>query len=95
VPLAEAVRRRGGVYHACAAGETTWFGMAEEIVGRARAADPRARWARVLPIATAEYPTPAERPLNSRLNCERLARELGYRMPEWRASVAEVMAEMR
>jgi dTDP-4-dehydrorhamnose reductase len=92
--LAEAMKPFSGIYHACNGGATTWFGFAEEFLRLARAAEPEQRFARLVPIATAEYPTPAARPQNSRMNCEKLARELGFAMPTWQESVARVMAEM-
>ncbi len=92
--LAEAVRGFGGVYHACDAGETTWFGFAQEFVRIAQEAYPGLRFARLVPITTAEYPTPARRPGNSRMDCGRLERELGFGMPEWRDSVAKVMEQL-
>jgi dTDP-4-dehydrorhamnose reductase len=92
--LTEAVRGLGGVYHACDAGETTWFGFAEEFLRIAHKAEPEQRFARLVPIATAEYPTPARRPRNSRMDCGRLERELGFRMPAWQTSVARVMEQV-
>jgi dTDP-4-dehydrorhamnose reductase len=94
VSLAEAVRGFGGVYHACDAGETTWFGFAQEFVRLAQEAEPGQRFARLAPIATAEYPTPARRPGNSRMDCRRLERELDFRMPAWQESVARVMEQV-
>ena len=94
VALEMAVRPLSGIYHACNAGYTTWFGFAEEFVRLARVAEPEQRFARLVPIKTAEYPTPAARPANSRLSCEKLRRELGFTMPAWQESVAAVMAEM-
>ena len=94
VALEMAVRPLCGIYHACNAGYTTWFGFAEEFVRLARLAEPEQRFARLVPIQTAEYPTPAARPANSRLSCEKLRRELGFTMPAWQESVAAVMAEM-
>jgi dTDP-4-dehydrorhamnose reductase len=91
---AEAVAAKGGVYHACDAGETTWFGFASEFVRLAQIAEPSQRFARLLPIPSSEYPTPAARPSNSRLNCERLETELGFVMPEWEASLAQVMGQI-
>ncbi|OLU29023.1 sugar nucleotide-binding protein, partial [Pseudomonas sp. PA27(2017)] len=78
-----------GVYHFSARGETSWFGFAEAIAaqllaqGRAVAA--------LKPIATTEYPTPAKRPLNSRLDCSRLERDWGVRLPEWHAGLLECL----
>jgi len=94
VSLVEAVRSLGGVYHAGDAGETTWFGFAKEFVSIAQAAEQEQRFARLVPIETAEYPTPAKRPGNSRMNCERLQRELGFVMPDWRDSTRKVMEQV-
>ena len=83
-----------GLYHATGSGETTWFAYAQAIVEAARERHPNAKLAAVEPIATAEYPTPARRPKNSRLDCGKLERTFGWRMPEWRDSVRRVVAEL-
>ena len=63
-----------GIYHAAADGETTWAGFAAEIVrAGAQHGVPAVP---VSPIATAEYPTPAARPANSRLDCSKLAADI-------------------
>jgi len=81
--------KRAGVYHMTCAGTTSWREFAEEIFARA-ALDRRPR---VIPITTAEYPTPAKRPLNSRLSSEKLATTFGVRLPDWRDALALCMAE--
>lgn len=78
-----------GIYHLAASGETTWFGFAEAIMRLA--ADLGGRAIPVAPIATADYPTPAKRPANSRLDCSKLDRDFGLRMPDWRDSLAVAM----
>jgi dTDP-4-dehydrorhamnose reductase len=78
-----------GIYHLAAAGETTWFGFAQEIMRLA--ADLGHRSVPVTPIGTADYPTPAKRPANSRLDCQRLHRDFGLRLPCWRDSLAATM----
>jgi dTDP-4-dehydrorhamnose reductase len=83
-----------GIYHACGAGETTWFGFASEAVTMLREQEPGARLAELDAITTAEYPTPAKRPANSRLNCEKLAATFGWKMMDWRDSLREVIAEL-
>lgn len=93
-PLAEVVMPFSGVYHACDAGFTTWFGFAEEFVRLAREAEPEQRFAKLLPITTAEYPTPAKRPSNSRMSCDKLKGDLGFAMPTWQESTAEIMGEV-
>lgn len=82
---------RAGVYHLTASGATSWHGFAEAVL----AADPaRAehRAQRVVPIATADFPTPARRPANSRLDCTRAVERLGVRIPDWREQVALALA---
>jgi dTDP-4-dehydrorhamnose reductase len=92
--LAEAMQPLSGIYHACSAGETTWFGFAKEFLRLAAIAEPGQRLAQLVPITSAEYPTPAARPANSRLDCTKLTRELGFTMPEWKQSTAAVTAEL-
>jgi dTDP-4-dehydrorhamnose reductase len=71
-----------GVYHLTAAGRTSWHGFAQKIVELSGLATP------VLPITTADYPTPAKRPTNSGLDNARLARTFGTVHPSWERSVA-------
>jgi dTDP-4-dehydrorhamnose reductase len=92
--LSDAVREVSGVYHACDAGETTWFGFASQFVRLAQLKEPEQRFARLLPIPSSEYPTPAKRPLNSRMSCEKLRQKLGFTMPSWETSVAQVMERL-
>jgi dTDP-4-dehydrorhamnose reductase len=83
-----------GVYHAVNAGETTWFGFAQEFLRLAAAARPGAKIARLVPISSSEYPTPAKRPANSRLDCSRLREVFGFTMPAWQDSSAAVVSEV-
>jgi dTDP-4-dehydrorhamnose reductase len=89
--VAEIVAAESGVYHACSAGETTWFGFAETALRIAQAREPQQSFARLLPISTAEYPTTAQRPQNSRLDCTKLAQCFGLALPAWERSLAQVM----
>ncbi len=82
-----------GLYHAAGAGETTWHGFASEAVRLERERHPQARFAALEPIATAEYPTPARRPANSRLDCGKLAGNFGWTMPPWQDSLGKVLSE--
>ena len=75
-----------GVFHMTGSGEATWADLAETIFHEAAARG--RRLTHVRRIATADYPTPARRPANSRLDNEKLARVYGVRLPEWRQSVA-------
>ena len=78
-----------GLYHATNGGETSWFGFAVEILRMAAMDTP------VLPITTAEYPTPAVRPANSRLDNTRLRSVFGLSLPDWRSGLAECMKDVR
>jgi dTDP-4-dehydrorhamnose reductase len=90
----EAAQTLTGVYHACGSGFTTWFGFAQEFLRLAQVQEPEQRFARLKAIASAEYPTPAKRPSNSRMNCEKLIARLGFKMPAWQESTARVMDEI-
>ncbi len=81
-----------GVFHMTGSGEATWADFAEAVFREAAARG--RRLTRVKPIATADYPTPARRPANSRLDNEKLSRVYGFRLPEWRQSVAVCCARL-
>jgi dTDP-4-dehydrorhamnose reductase len=76
-----------GVYHMTAAGATSWYEFAKAIFARAGGPAPS-----VVPIATAEYPTPAARPANSVLSNEKFAATFGFRLPDWEQQLDAVMA---
>jgi dTDP-4-dehydrorhamnose reductase len=79
-----------GTYHAAGTGTATWCGFAREIFAvSARLGGPSAA---IKPITTAEYPTPARRPANSRLDSRRLATNFGLGLPDWREGVAACVA---
>jgi len=83
---------RRGIYHASAAGETTWAEYARCVLSVAQDLSPWAGRPKVLahqvePIPSSAYPVPARRPQNSLLDCSRLARSFGYVMPDWRGDV--------
>ena len=92
--LAAAVRPLQGIYNAANSGETTWFGFAQEILRLRRHSDPSSRFAELIPIPTSEYPTPARRPANSRLNCIKLGRTFGVRMRPWQHALADVLNQL-
>jgi dTDP-4-dehydrorhamnose reductase len=85
-------RVAGDIYHLTGAGETTWYGFAGAIfAGWAR----RGHRAPVLePITTAQYPTAARRPANSRLDCSKIARVFGLRLPPWQNSLERCLDEL-
>src|SRR5690606_7183465 len=80
-----------GLWHLTAGDGTSWHGFAEAIVERAHALGVIARRPRVIPIAAAEYPTPARRPAYSKLDCGRLQRDFGIELPDWRTALAAVL----
>jgi len=90
--LSDVLVEVGGVYHAAGAGETTWFGFAAEAVRLLREKEPGTRLASIEAITTAEYPTAAERPANSRMDCGKLKERFGWKMMNWRDSLREVLA---
>ena len=86
-----------GVFHMVAGGETDWAGFAEAILAQsARRGGPVAAVER---IATADYPTPAKRPANSRLDTEKFAAVFGHTLPHWQSPVGpcveRVLADQR
>jgi dTDP-4-dehydrorhamnose reductase len=81
-----------GVFHLTGAGEASWADLAEAVFAEAHARG--RRLTRVKRIATADYPTPARRPANSRLDNARLLRIYGLALPDWRASVAACCARL-
>jgi dTDP-4-dehydrorhamnose reductase len=78
-----------GLYHCVNSGEASWAGLAAETL---RLAGSRTT---VVAIPAAERPAPAARPANSRLSCERLARDYGVTMRDWRTAVADIVAELQ
>lgn len=81
-----------GVFHATGTGEASWADVAEAIFADSAAIG--GPFASVSRITTAEYPTAARRPANSRLNCERLTAIHGVEMPDWRLSCREVTTRL-
>jgi dTDP-4-dehydrorhamnose reductase len=85
-------RELRGVFHMTGATQASWADFAEEIFARAQ----KHGRAPVLVkrIATADYPTPAKRPANSRLDNSRLRRLYGVALPDWRPSLADCVARL-
>jgi len=81
-----------GIYHAAGHGEASWYDVAQKTfdvaasVGGARA--------KVHPIPASDYPTPARRPANSRLNCESLKQSFAITMPEWELGVEACVRQL-
>jgi len=98
--IAEATRRAierikadrpipAGIYHLAAGGETSWNGYARYVIGETikRGFPLKATPDKVLPVPSSAFPTPARRPLNSRLSTLKLRDALGIDLPDWRADV--------
>ena len=85
----------GGIYHLAAAGQTTWHAYAQLLAGEARllGAKLKADLEKIKPIMSAEYPTPAARPHNSRLDTSRLRSAFGIAMPPWEFHVKRMLQE--
>lgn len=85
---------RSGLWHLTATGQTTWHGFAEAIFAGAVARGLIARAPKVVPITTAEYPTPAARPAYSVLDTGALQRDFGIALPSWEAGLARVLDQL-
>jgi dTDP-4-dehydrorhamnose reductase len=82
-----------GVFHVAGAGEADWAGFADAVFERARAKGGPA--ARVRRIATADYPTPARRPANSRLGCALVSERHGVVLPDWHDALDRCFERIR
>jgi dTDP-4-dehydrorhamnose reductase len=84
-----------GVYHLVAAGETTWHGYASHVIAQARQIQPALalKVSEIAPVPTASFPTPAQRPLNSRLSTHKLQQAFGLVLPPWQQGVDRLLAE--
>lgn len=78
-----------GVFHASGEGDTSWHGLAEAVFRHAATHGLAAP--EVEAITTAEWPTPAHRPADSRLDCSALAATFGHRLPHWEASLSRTI----
>ena len=90
--LASDDRALRGIFHCAGAGEASWAEFAEGFFAASSARGGPA--ARVRHIGTADYPTPARRPANSRMDCSKLARVHGVQLPDWHGSVGEVVGRL-
>jgi dTDP-4-dehydrorhamnose reductase len=84
---------RSDTLHMTAAGATSWHGFAQAILDRAGDLVPTRPAVRA--IATEEFPTPARRPRNSRLCCDRLRERFGITLPDWTAALGACLADLR
>lgn len=82
-------RQQGGAVHLACQGTTSWHGFAARIFALARQQGTSLAVTSLKPIATSEYPTPARRPLNSRMNCSRLRQRFGLEAPSWETALEQ------
>lgn len=90
--LGDVPASRFGIFHLAGTGATHWAGLARQVFETSRIAG--GPWARVEEIATADFPTRARRPANSRLSTARLREVFGWQAPEWHASCDVVVRRL-
>ena len=85
-----------GTYHAAAGGQTSWHGYASHVIAFARAAGMALKVAEgaIEAVPTTAFPTPARRPLNSRLSTAKLRERFGLALPDWRSGVERMLTEV-
>lgn len=83
-----------GLYHLAAAGEVSWHGYASHVIGFARDHGEDLLVSVINPIETTAYPTPARRPLNSRLNTQKLSAKFSLHLPDWQSGVTRMLREV-
>ncbi len=85
-----------GVYHLVASGEATWHGYASHVIAQAKTIKPELDWqvTDIAPVPTIAFPTPAKRPLNSRLCTHKLQQAFGLVMPPWQLGVDRMLSEI-
>lgn len=94
--LSEGFANLGGVYHLCNAGETTWCQFAREIFLLAKNKGMRLAIDNICPIETSEYPTPAQRPRNSRLNCDKFKKTFKTgEFQTWNSALDQVLEKLK
>jgi dTDP-4-dehydrorhamnose reductase len=84
----------GGIYHFTNSGVASWYDFAVAIFEEARALGFEVKCDRVIPITTAEYPTPATRPAYSVLSCRKISEILGTHPPHWRQALRSMLTEL-
>lgn len=85
-----------GLYHVAAGGETNWNLYAKHVLAQAQQAQPaiKLKATEVAPVPTSDFPTPAVRPHNSRLDTRKLQTTFGLTLPPWQQGVARMVAEI-
>lgn len=94
LPQMETAQMPAGIYHVTNSGVTSWYDFAIAIFEEARQRGWPLAIKDVVPIMTADYPTPATRPAYSALDCRKISAILGGHPPHWRASLRQMLAEL-
>ena len=84
-----------GLYHLAPRGETSWHGFAQEIFRLAQKNGEQLAmgFENAYAIPTSDYPTPATRPLNSRMEVSKLEQTLNIRLPDWQSQLGQTLSE--
>jgi dTDP-4-dehydrorhamnose reductase len=84
-----------GLYHLVAGGQTTWYDYARFVIewARAKGVAIKVEPGAISPVPTTEYPTPARRPLNSRLNTTKLQQAFNLTLPDWQPGIERMLTE--
>lgn len=82
-----------GLYHFSCAGETSWFGFAQEIMQTLE--NHGRKFCSVEPIPSANYPTPAKRPANSRLDCTKFEKTFQFERRTWQTALADCLKQLK
>lgn len=83
-----------GLYHLVASGEVSWHGYASHVIEFAKAQGEPLAVTSINPIETSAYPTAARRPLNSRLNTQKLRENFSLHLPDWQSGVTRMLREV-
>ncbi|PIT83156.1 dTDP-4-dehydrorhamnose reductase [Limnohabitans sp. 15K] len=94
--MANSAPALSGIYHLVASGETSWHGYASHVIAQARALQPAQalKVSDIAPVPTSAFPTPAQRPLNSRLSTLKLQHAFGLVLPPWQQGVNRMLSEI-
>ena len=91
---ASSLADKAGTYHLTCSGETSWSGFAEEIFSQARKLGWEFQVRDIRGIPTRAYPTPAQRPLNSRLDCSRFCEQFSTTLPSWQECLRDTLQQL-
>lgn len=94
IRVAQSKPEVSGLYHLIASGTTTWFDYAQLVFAKARAAGVELAVTQLNAVPTTAFPTPAKRPLNSRLDTQKFQRTFELQLPDWQLGVERMLAEI-